>query len=110
VTQWAARKLEANTPKDPVSIMLALTCSGRLYLCQYNRSRPVGWIPLTVFTRPSRRREPPHLPRLTSDGTSVYKDGLHTCALVLNSTYPRIIHSMWKLTFPRGQDMAVGEG
>src|ERR687886_2980838 len=37
-------------------------------------------------------------------GTSAYKSRLHTYALVLNCTYPRVIHSMWKFIFTRGQD------
>jgi len=38
----------------------------------------------------------PYLFRLTSNGASAYKDLLHTYALVLNSTYPQIIHTMWQ--------------
>ena len=55
-------------------------------------------------------RVAPYLSRLTSNGTSAYKDFLHAYALVLITTYPQITHTMWQLTFTRGQDIVVGKG
>ena len=48
--------------------------------------------------------------RHSSNSASAYKGTLHTYALMLNSTYPQVIHSVWKLTSTRGQDIAIGEG
>jgi hypothetical protein len=56
----------------------------------------------------------PEVPRPKSTGSSpsiLARKGItHTYALVLNGTYPQVIHNMWKLTYSRGQDVAVGEG
>jgi hypothetical protein len=38
---------------------------------------------------------PPPLPPATSYRASAYKDATHTCALVLNVTYPQVIHNLW---------------
>jgi hypothetical protein len=56
----------------------------------------------------------PEDPRPKSNGSSsnilARKGTTHTYALVLNSTYPQVIHNMCGYISTRGQDIAVGEG